>query len=80
MKKMLFLFLMLPITSIFAAFGYSTCISPWEEVKASDYASLCRLSVPKGWLLLTIHQGSESSDSTIFIPDESHEWVLETNK
>ena len=83
MKKMLLFLLMFPIaftsTSASAAWSYTSCIFPWEEVKASDYASICRLSVPKGWILLTLHHSSDSSDTTTFIPDESHEWVLDTN-
>jgi hypothetical protein len=88
MKKMLSFLFMLSVSgfastaSTTASWGYVTCHFPWEEVKASDYAKMCRLSVPHGWLILNLNpenRESASSNTTIFISDESHEWVLNAN-
>jgi protein tyrosine phosphatase len=81
MKKIMLFLLMLPISGFAAtsSSNYIACRSPWEEVKASDFVHMCRLSVPHGWLILTLNHGFESSSTTTFITDESHEWVLNAN-
>jgi hypothetical protein len=71
-KKWLFLLLAIP----------SLCLAasnpPWEDFKsATDNwmtgKNMHRLAVPHGWLVYS------SSEVVIFVPDENHEWVLETS-
>lgn len=73
MKKIILALSLLPSLS----FAY--CSAPWEDVKGSskDQSSiLCRLAVPNGWLL---QKGYWADSSVVFVPDEKHEWILESN-
>ncbi len=75
MKKWLIILLMLP-TLCFA----SKPNSPWEEIQGPSNEPLYRMSVPHGWI---VHTRSSTfygySPTSIFVPDENHEWVLDVS-
>ena len=77
MKKFLILLLTIPVL----AFAASN--PPWEDFYGpSDWSnpSMTRLSIPHGWLVINkIHTVDGESNTTTFVPDEYHEWVLNTN-
>lgn len=56
---------------------------PWEEVIAPNGSILMyRMPVPRGWLVynyVTSFGGGISTPTTTFVPDEYHEWILETH-
>lgn len=50
----------------------------WEQIQAPYYsvmggATMHRASVPHGWLVST---GYMYTYTTVFVPDENHEWQL----
>ena len=73
MKKMLFVLLMLPVICFAAK---TTQSSQWEQIRSPNGEYIYRLSVPHGWIVYT-SIGGISSPSTIYVPDESHEWFVE---
>ncbi|KTC69433.1 hypothetical protein Lbir_2172 [Legionella birminghamensis] len=71
MKKVFLALALLPVLC------FAKCVTPWEDVKSSVKDILvCRLEVPNGWLLQTSYW---YTSTVIFVPDEKHEWVLDTN-
>ncbi|MFC3909043.1 hypothetical protein ACFORL_08150 [Legionella dresdenensis] len=72
MKKFILALALLP------AINYAnTCSAPWEKINASfKDALMCRMPVPHGWLVQTSYW---YTTTTLFVPDENHEWILEPN-
>ena len=75
MKKLLFILLVLPSLS------FAKPHLPWERImdptNNSGTGRMYRMSVPHGWLVFT---GTPvGGNSSIFVPDENHEWVLDAS-
>lgn len=48
--------------------------APWETIQSPDWdIKMERMSVPHGWMVITY---SKTTTTTIFVPDENHEWIL----
>ncbi len=72
LKKSLYLVLLFPII------GFARpCQSPWENVPGPMAKVVtCRLSVPHGWMIYHMTTEEMEIPTSIFYPDEQHEWVL----
>jgi hypothetical protein len=74
MKKLFIIGVLFPFLAFATANPDIKPNSPWEEVQAPHYnVGIERMSVPHGWLVITY---AGTVGSTIFVPDENHEWTL----
>lgn len=54
------------------------CNAPWEDVPSpTKSVKTCRLSVPHGWLVFNFVNSDVEIPTTLFYPDENHEWPLQ---